>query len=121
MAEDELLLGVLSTGDNQEALTTEDYARLAQVNPDFLDRMSEGLMELDADQACALFDLARKGMEADKAFAAGREAERRDVVRECNRVARLSEMVIDLAVTALRVTFERGEHVTAAWKERGDG
>lgn len=57
------LAGILSTGNRDEPLTLEDYARLAQVNNDFDIAMAERLNELTPDQACALFDLARVGME----------------------------------------------------------
>lgn len=42
--------------------------------------------------------------------AAGRKAERRDVVAECERVERLSGGDAAVAVRALLVTFQRGEH-----------
>lgn len=60
-----LLEHVLDDGDADKSLTTENYARLAQVNADFGEELSERLCELDADQACALFDLARVGLEAN--------------------------------------------------------
>jgi hypothetical protein len=76
---DNLLTGVLSRVPD-EALTTEDLARLAQVNKDFEDELYTRVMELDADQLCALFDLARKGLEAVDAYARGQADERAAVV-----------------------------------------
>jgi hypothetical protein len=47
----------------------------------------------------------------ERAVSTGAREEREAAIKECERVGRLSEMVIDLAMNHLAVTFRRGEHV----------
>ncbi len=58
----EVLLGVMSTGLD-EALTVEDYARMAQASAEqWEEALIDRVVELSPDQFCALFDLAQRGL-----------------------------------------------------------
>jgi hypothetical protein len=46
----------------------------------------------------------------ERAVSTGVAEERGAAIKECERVGRLSEMVIDLAMSELAGTFRRGEH-----------